>query len=319
MVKGNWERRAELSVIRREKEKERKAAKKAGVKSAQAVAASLLAREGTIEELESLQCFCFAEGLQEVCSEYLRTGDCSHVEKKSKKKEKACKYGHDTECLRDVFDSSSIDLLHAGTESTEQCVVGPFDLRALSSKRHHNLAFIGVNGSLVYDHKYPYLWVNSKYNIAKSRGDSITLDADSEGGSGRLRDDSLGEGDVTFVKCAAPPAGKLKEEGENEGEEGRGGAVVSMVLFKVLKRNFDCVCSYLSSEEVATTKSICRKTKEAVQTSGYLRERLREAKAQHAATLSKKKKADKKKKTKAAGMGTKMKVDGFARGGATGT
>ena len=164
MVKGNWERRAELSVIRREKEKERKAAKKAGVKSAQAVAASLLAREGTIEELESLQCFCFAEGLQEVCSEYLRTGDCSHVEKRGKKKEgKACKYGHDTECLIDVFDSSSIDLLDADTETTEQCVVGPFDLRALSTKRHHNLAFIGVNGSLVYDHKYPFLWVNSKY------------------------------------------------------------------------------------------------------------------------------------------------------------
>lgn len=197
--------------------------------------------------------------------------------------------------------------------------MGPFDLRALSLKRHHNLAFIGVNGSLVYDHKYPLLWVNSKFNIAKSRADSITSDADSEGGSGRLRGDSLGEGDVTFVKCAAPPSGELKEEGEKEGEEGRGGAVVSTVLFKVLKRNFECVCSYLSSEEVATTKSICRNFRLAVQSSGYLRERLREAKAQYAATLSKKKKADKRKKTKAAGMGIKMKVDGFARGGATGS
>lgn len=320
MVKGNWERRAEIGLLRRKEEKERKAAKKAGVKSASAVAASLLARDSSSEltNLESLQCFCFSEEEEAaVCSEYLRAGECSHAgkkgDKKKDKKERACKWGHDTECLRDVLDKVE---MQAETD-TEPRIVGPFDLRMISSKRHRQIAFIGVNGECVYDHLNPFLWVGSKFNIAKARAGSVTSEVSEPGDDDKeeKKEEDDEEEEKLGVGIAKCPAGDGGEGGEVSGDT----AVLRDLLFKVTRKCPEHLGSFLSDEEVAWAKEVSKPFKEMVNSSALLRGRIREARSAKSGILCKKKKEEKKKSKKAANVSSKAKIDGFARGGATGS
>lgn len=337
MVKGNWERRAELSVLRRKEEKDRKAAKRLGYKSAAAVAASLLARDTSSEltGIESLKCFCFSEEEEGVivCSEYLRTGGCRHAgkkgDKKKDKKERSCKYGHDTECIQDVFDKASIEL---PTEETEPRIVGPFDLRLISSKRHRHIAFIGVNGECVFDHLNPFVWVGSKYNN-KARAGSVTSEVsepgdvdNDEGGIDRdFAMDSTAEGGGACVeKCPAGTPSPLLSQGDELecatlAQDQESITKARDLLFKVTRKCYASIGSYLEDEEVAHTKEICKSFKDSVLQSLVLRTRIKEARSARAGALSKKKKAERKKSIKAANIGSKAKIDGFARGGATGS
>jgi hypothetical protein len=336
MVKGNWERRAEISMLRREKEKERKVAKKAGYKSSSAVAASLLNRSEEVGEY--MQCYCFAEDREQVCcSEYLRTGSCENVRMAKGKKKDMCKLGHDTECLRDVFDSKNIEV-QSPEQSTEERIIGPFDLRVLSTKRHADIAFIGVNGELVFDHVNPQLWVDSPFNLkVKGRSDSVGDAGEGQGergGSSKSRSDSMVRGDdaygETAAKLSALASSSSSSSSSSSGDvEATADAPSSPSLTtaadstelmnKVWKLYTDRVCSFLCTHEVARAREVNRTFKVFLQSCSVCRERVKEASTVHASALSKRKKAEKKKNQKAAGVGKKNnKIDGFARGGATG-
>ena len=328
MVKGNWERRAEISMLRREKEKERKVAKKAGYKSSSAVAASLLNRSEEVSEC--MQCYCFAEDQEQVCcSEYLRTGSCENMRMAKGKKKDMCKLGHDTECLRDVFDSKNIDV-RIPEQSTEERIIGPFDLRVLSTKRHVDIAFIGVNGELVFDHVNPQLWVDSPFNLKlKGRSDSVGDAGEGQGGGGgstKSRSGSIVRGDDADGETAAKSSASSASSGDVEATADVSSspslttaADSTELMNKVWKLYTDRVCSFLCTHEVARAREVNRTLKGYLQSCSVCRERVKEASTLYASAVSKRKKAEKKKNQKAAGVGKKNnKIDGFARGGATG-
>jgi hypothetical protein len=314
MVKGNWERRAELSVKRREAEKEHKAKKRAGVKSGSAIASSLLARSSGSEVPWSIQVYMFKEEeASMVCSKYLRGNECDQKDfkKGSRGAKKGCRLSHYTETLEVVEEVGNIE------EDEEEAVIGPFDLHSLSTKRYTKIAFIAVDGVLVFDHKRDVVWLESELSASKSRSGSMvdappsaSFPAKKEGAPG---EDTPDIGDVRKCPPGACPPGA---------EEACAGTVTvtktsTTLLMKALKRGISHMGVFLEDYEIVRMRAVNKEVKAYIASCSTTRTRLREGQTLRAGALAKRRKEEKKKRQK---MDKKKdKKDGFARGGASGT
>ena len=275
MVKGNWERRAELGMLRREAEKETKAKRRAGVKSGSAIAASLHARSTGSETPWSIVVYLFAEdeGLR-VCSRYLRGDACDQKDfkKGARGMKKGCRLSHDTETLAGLEGTGSIE------EDDEQAVVGPFELSSISTKRYAKIAFIAVDNVLVFDHRREAVWLESEFAAAKSRSGSV-VDAP----LASSEKEGVEETEDVVAKC--PPT--LEEGGTSSS---------AMLLLKALKKEIGYVSCFLENQETARMREVCKEVKSFIASNSTIRARLRESQSLKSRVLAKRKKDEKKKK-----------------------
>jgi hypothetical protein len=275
MVKGNWERRAELASLRREEEKERKAQRKAGdkVPSSEAVV-SRLRGEGLVEG-----CRCWLDQLDaeaEVCHAYFRSGECLV---------RRCKYPHLASPISHL--SNLAYPLGDGLLTERPCSSTSVALADISSKEYRSVRFISVGTRCVYDASAPSVWRAFSETFISRAIERLTIKEEVEG-------EEEADGD---------------EDGDAGDKERKPNAFIESP--KVLS----LVLSFLSVQDVfGSLVVVSRSLKKGVLSDGPLRERKRAAFGAAASHLSKMKKIEQKKKSKAAFVGEKDKVDAYARG-----
>ena len=281
MVKGNWERRAELAAQRREEEKQRKAQRRAGDKapSAEAVVSRLRA-EGLVE---GSQCWLdqpeAAEA--EVCHTYFRTGECAV---------RRCKYPHIPSPISSL--SNLIYPLGDGVLTERPCSSTSVRLADISSKELRLVRFISIGARCVYDVSAPSVWSTFSETIISRAVERLTI---------KEEDEEQEEEEEAAAVAAA--------------EEGAGGKGQKFMAFLDSPKVLSLVLSYLTIQDVfGSLIVVSRAVKKKLMSDGPLRERKRAAFGAAASHLSKMKKVEQKKKSKAAFVGEKDKVDAYARG-----
>ena len=229
--------------------------------------------------------------------------DQKDFKKGSRGLKKGCRFSHDTETLEVIEGVGSIE------EDVERAVIGPFDLRSITTKRYARIAFIVVDGVLIFDHKRDSVWLESEFSRSKSRSSSLVDVPPAASVSTNIGE---GEGEEAFdsgsVQKCAP---SLEEASANAATD-----MSAALLLKALKREIDRVSMFLEDHEMARVREVSKDVKAYVASSSMIRSRLREAQNLMAGVLAKRKKSEKKKKQKMTK--TQDKKDGFARGGASG-
>lgn len=156
MLKGNWERRAELAESRRKEAKEKKFARSAKVVSVKSII-SYLQKNITADTLLTVW-ICDSDKV--VCSHYLRQGLCEN---------RKCRYPHkpfSTELSKSVGITFS-DIFHIGKDmSCEEPII--HSLWDIPPDRMESIKFISVsdeNVRLIYDHLTPHVWNEYKMKL----------------------------------------------------------------------------------------------------------------------------------------------------------
>jgi hypothetical protein len=148
MVKGNWERRAEMVAARRLEERANKLNKAAGAKqfaSGESVATKLLRDTLLRDGGARIEAWLEQEPPEMICHSWLRQEKCS---------QKKCKYRHET----NVAHLADLSYDPQTEHSAEPLCVGPIPLTDVIKKDYSKLRLIAVNGSCVYDHLFPDVW-----------------------------------------------------------------------------------------------------------------------------------------------------------------
>jgi hypothetical protein len=148
MVKGNWERRAELVAARRLEERANKANKAAGAKqfaSGESVATKL-SRDSQLQDGGArIEAWLEQNSPELMCHSWLRLEKCT---------QKKCKYTHET----NIAHLSDLNCDPQEERPTEPLCAGPIFLNDVPKKDYSRLRFIAVNGACVYDHLFPDVW-----------------------------------------------------------------------------------------------------------------------------------------------------------------
>jgi hypothetical protein len=312
MVKGNWERRAELVAARRIEERSQKAAKAAGSKqfaTGESVVTKLM-RDPWIEQSGStVEAWLKGDSDGRCCQAWLRTEQCAT---------KKCKLSHEISVAH--LANVPYDASRTTTEGETACT-GPTNLRDVAKKDYNRLYFVAVNGTCVYDYSYPEVWSEwiQQRAVLTAGMDNRKMAAIPEEGARRTSEDNIelaaengrGADDTAeSTLCAAITATTITTadfaafflDPQNQ----------SIVPFGTVVSN---IMLFLDATEAAaiamTNKQIyqhCLKTE-------LFRLRRREGQAAYLAGQSKAKKQEKKKKAKQANAKKESKKDGFARGG----
>jgi len=344
MVKGNWERRAELATKKRQEAKERKALKKSGAvvnpeSCANKLAADVVlrARGARIEVYVRDD----AGGGSVVCRHHFRRADCAV---------KRCRLLHDERCtlshVRNVRrDPDSSDgrgtgngigdgavAAAVGSVPEPRCLPPQPLLEALPLPDWTALLFVTVDDECVFDHAAPDVWnewIAQHRAGAAAAGAVGTLptvkeddDDDDDGGDGDDDSDNGeegrhkdGDGDCS-AGCVhgegqtpvrpAPDGGRARPRSFFCGEAG---------LVARCPPAMTLLFAFAAVKDVGAAMQCCKAMKTCALRDESFRQRRREALALVASKLSKQKKDDKKKKAKNANVKKTDKKDGFARGG----
>lgn len=306
MVKGNWERRAELVAARRVEERNKKAQKSVGSKQL-ATAESVITkvqRDPLLEE-DAAQAWFQSESEVPVCKEWFRSESCSV---------KRCKHSHEWT----IGHLRNVNYTEDENTRTENLPSGPFQLSGVARKDYSKLLFLAIAGECVYDKSFPEVWeawIEQRTQFVKGLDRATKLRAISEASDELCRDrgDSMAStGDVTsgveklgitdVPSSTGPDFSAFFFDADNQ----------VIAPFSVV---FSHLVPYLSTLEVRNIAITNKGMYNHCQRVDVYKMRRREALTQIAADLSRVKKTEKKKKAKQANVKKESKKDGFARGG----
>jgi len=326
MVKGNWERRAELAAQRRAEEKARKASKgtKQKMTNVESVVARLTQRffPGEVE-LHVIEAWLRLEWEEEgdgsdmCCSAFFRTRLCA---------QRKCKFAHPpleillARLLNVPFDESKDE----GKQEEACCL--PVPLSAVSRRDivAGKVLFLAVDSALVYDHKNGNVWdewaeqKEKSMSLRESGAGGVILEGD-EG----EEDEEEGDGkDQGLVGDHFRKSAEREEDGNTGGGLKEASSSSSNSHFCVLadaQRGFlhhhpllfgHCL-SFLSEFDVFIT--LCSSAK-VLKKVIFANDRCREMRKAALALFASRLKSEKKKKKKNAFIKSQDKVDAFARG-----
>ena len=305
MVKGNWERRAELAALRREEEKALKAQRKEREsKPRVASAESILVR--LKREGPSLRVWLARPGAEECCQLWFRTGFCEL---------KKCRFAH-TQTLGLPLPLVEEGLEHHGLQ--ELACEGPVEATALSPKDVRFVHFIALGDRALFDWARPQCWEGWAQGRAMPSLRALSITEGDEAGD--VREDGKEEGQ-------AGGQGRGQGRGQKEGADKRGasGAAAQhacplppMLALLDSKRHaavaLGGLLAFLDVQELCRLQIACQKAKKAVQADAPSRERRRAAFGLVSGEVSRGRKQDRRKRQKGAFLGSADKVDAYARG-----
>ena len=326
MTKGNWERRAEMSLIRRTEAKEKKASKNDTTKVKPESILHKLQRDEHLNHSGAVVKVFLADPTEfMMCKCYLRRDEC---------RIKKCKLPHDGVTiahLKNVPYTINSDV-HATQESEKACLP-PVPLDEVAAKESHRMMFIAIDDTCVFDYLHPDIWhqwsaihqpsaaasdgnnegaVSTKKKSHRDVPSTVTSDQlpplieETEGNDSNnddiesesetsSNDELMMERPVVLMNYSSSST-KVFFASENEGK-------IYSKLFVFL--NNEDIISLLTCSKM--TKSMCLKDEQ-------VRHRKKEAISLLSHDLSKKKKEEKRKKAKNACISKVDKKDAFARG-----
>ena len=339
MVKGNWERRAELAALRRTNNRADKQSKKAGLLKGTAEAAASKLVADTRLQMAILSAWlvassesCTEDTAQEsvhssssynICTSHFRSFEgCSA--KRCKKAHPEVTVGHLRTLQPDTGSGSG----------TEVPLIGPLSLREVPPGSYSSIHFLSCDGRCVYDWQHASTWRNYQQEQEQHRALTKATaglklahlvegnEGDTEGDEGEEESDEL-----------ADDGEEEEEEGEREGsayetggEEGSPSAAPSQALQGPLHAQLlsgqhagnparsnalALVCSFLDTASVACLKLSSTWAKRGVQGDTLSRRRVREASDAWIAKQAKLRREAKRKKQKQGHMNVTDKKDGF--------
>ena len=333
MTKGNWERRAEMSLIRRTEAKEKKASRSDTTKiNLESILHKLQRDEQLIASGANTNVWLSDPTEAMLCKCYMRRDDCRN---------KKCKLIHDGVTiahLRNVPYTPSTET--PPVQESEKSCLPPVSINEIAAKDSHRIMFIAVDGACIFDYLLPDVWhtwsaahnppLPPNTNALKSPTLSEKSRKSAMKGSSALQPlrEECSDDAHSITDAAADSTDESEEEtGEKDAEavekkqkvpkkHSAASSSSKRIFFTTESegKSLSNVMTYLSNEDVISllfcakiTKSICLKD-EAV------RQRKKEAISAFAHDISKKKKEEKRKKAKNACISKVDKKDAFARG-----
>ena len=320
MVKGNWERRAELAAQRRDEDKRLRAERKervagGGTVSAESVVTRLRQQQHAQGQDEGMLCWLSSSSplpSPAVCRAMYRTGFCST---------RKCRLVHPASPspisrLRGVICFEEAE----AAEVEEEVDPTPVDLFDLSSKQLCRLRFVSIGGLCVYDYAENCVWVRYCQELSSltHKISRLAIQEEKEGdGAGEAGGKRGGEEEAS---------GKDKYGDEKEAcDDAAGGGVgddARLTLNGTILQNklnalkiLPLILSFLTVRDIFCGFAVvsCR-TRSGVLGDAASRLRKKTAFGQVSGLLSKKARAENKKSKKKAHIGQKDKIDAFARG-----
>jgi hypothetical protein len=326
MTKGNWERRAEMSLIRRTEAKEKKASKSDTTKiNLESILQKLQRDEQLILSGGNVNVWLKDPTENLLCKCYMRRDDCRN--KKCKLIHDGVNIGH----LRNVPYTASTET--PPVQETEKACLPPVPISEVAAKESSRIMFIAVDGACIFDYLNPELW----HKWIAAHNPVCPTDSDI------LRSPSLGDKARKSAAKGVSPLLPTLEETDNDDDAQNIGATSeedseeenilktktetpkkvsssssssNRIFFKsdAEAKSMSAVFTFLSNDDVISvlccgkaSKSICLKDE-------GVRQRKKEAIAAFAHDASKKKKEEKRKKAKNACISKVDKKDAFARG-----
>lgn len=294
MVKGNWERRAELAAQRRLESKEKKAARKCKAPTVQSIVHRLYTDESMMAK-SAVELYLITPGDPPVqlCRRWLRFDSCSA---------RKCKLRHDAS-YQTLSHIRNIDIVTNMDESitTDVAVSAPISLGScnLAPKDVESIQLITVDGYLIYDAVDPEvysMWSKFYYNL-KSGGIVVV----NEG-----QDEDLSSDDEKRVTDA------LKNVKISDVES----SISPLLALAAKQHTFAEVLSYLAMDRESINLMLaCKQVKRSMLSIDAFRGRLRECQTSLKAIRSRDQRKEKKRKQKNAFINSDAKKDNFARGG----
>jgi hypothetical protein len=145
MVKGNWERRAELAEVRRQEAKSKKQARgKVKPINGESVLKYLTKESLVLDSHNKVELWLDSENEVKVCHKWFRSEACSI---------KRCRFSHDCKTL--LLYS---DVRISENETEEGLCDGPILIQNLRNKDLGRIRFVMMNGNCIYDWMHNDVW-----------------------------------------------------------------------------------------------------------------------------------------------------------------
>jgi hypothetical protein len=335
MVKGNWERRAELANVKRQEARERKQLKKSGkVVNPESVLQKLFKDTTLRAGGARVEVYVAHPDAGVVCKTYLRTADC---------RVKRCRLLHDegvsVSHLRNMQASGGEEFTASSTAAATApatvCVesstsvpekrcspCAPLD-EVMPLKDWNTLMFVAIDGECVYDYTTSDVWNEwiAAYRVAAQKSGSLpTVDEDGDEENGGDDSDGDHKGNDERPQSADECESNTKrraEKGTKAAVEVTAGSTERNPLFRLLSSTAAIhLFMHLTVADLLCSLLPCSKgVKLCVLRDEGFRVRRREALSLVTRDLSKRKKDEKRKKVKNANVKKVDKKDAFARGG----
>lgn len=329
MVKGNWERRAELANIRRSEAK----AKKLNRNTSQSIESILnFLSKNLLVKGFSVQVWLENDSKIIVCRKFLRCAGICDIKK--------CRRSHETSTISiRGFEHSVDDKIDS---PVEYCCDDPINLEALQIKDYNRIRFITVDNVCIYDYLNTSLWTH--YRTVKETelrefarlqsnilGTVLEVDENDEDALSDGDDENI---DNEIMSIQVTIGGDLTRDLESLGLsiQGTDASIsnVNKVSREFMSSYSSCfhkskvfgsytsplmiLLTYLTNEDLSLCFQASRVMTAAFSHDPGVRRFRRELHAAAVSYKSKAKKEEKKKKIKAANVKKSGKKDGFARG-----
>lgn len=329
MVKGNWERRAELAANRRLENREKKKNSKEKVATGESVRARLLSPK-FVTNPSNILVWCVSGEQRAVCSNWFRADSCTL---------KKCKLGHrgaTVSHLRDVYRGE----LPLETPSERMCDP-PVPLESLPARDSNLIHFVAINNRCVFDYLFPEVWNTFLFEcvtLAVAASDTTQDSTREDTAQNIISTQNEAAKATDTVLSLVPVRGRARTisadqnilqhanllhavEGETAAQApGSASLLDSAAFLNLWKSSGACahILSFLPDKDMMQV-SLCNKDlrKQCLENSTF-RHRKREYFSRVAGTYSKSKKAEQKKKKVQAHTKTLSKKDEFARGNSGG-
>ena len=299
MVKGNWERRAELASLRRANDKIAKAERKAGSRKITTEAASnkLLSDNSLIDAViyAWLKDDSFNDETASVCSAHIRSFEGCPL-KRCKLIHPAVTVGH----LRGLVTENTKD------DPAEVILMEPISLRLLRSADFPRIRYISVDGRCVFDWSNAELWRVYAAELDLQRATMKVCEA--------VLELSVGE---SFLDTGVD-ADKIQKDLQTNAVNV---TARPSALQRLIQQCHDAITScfsYLSLKDLICVSSCSTVLRQDLHNVPELRRRIQKGKSNVAASEARKKADQKRKRQIQAHIGNSDKVDAFARGGRSG-
>jgi hypothetical protein len=349
MVKGNWERRAEMALIRRKEAKEKKANRNRPKSvSSEAAWSKLHADEALQKSGAGITVWLedASDDAPPVCSSWFRCEECDV---------KKCRLSHDQVTVAhlrniaaEVFecdDGGSSELIRQ-----ERVCLPTKPLRDVTAREAVHIMVIAVDNTCVFDYRNPEAWTQWQASRsaagAGAGGASRTLHTvleeahdgdmnensdnnsdsdDNHDRNGGSSDDEDGDGESrTVFKMAAKLDRLAVLPGTDATSLHTSGSVSGIFtradtgLVHGAEAIATCLFSLLDMPDLVALLQTAKALKAYCQRNELFRRRKRECLSELAHELSRQKKEEKKKRVKSANAKKTDKKDAFARGGGNG-
>ena len=318
MVKGNWERRAELASLRRETAKKAKAERKAGSLTVTAeAAASKLVADTKISENAILSAWLVDGGSDEgsaksggdICMAHFRSFEGCTL-KKCKKYHPGITIGH----LRNLQEFQ--DKNEVASTGGEMVIKGPYPLRDIKPSIYSAIHFISVDGRCVYD------WLNTQQYIDYCNELSGTRGSAMHAANSNISNENALRMQMTGLQLEHVHEEDDEDHNDNDIDIDDKTVVNHSPSVSALETHFTCfapeyasttsiIITYLSSYDIIKLKQCSINCKKSMNSNIIARKSIREAEIIYNNNNNKKKK----KKKASIHVSTNAKVDSFARGG----